>query len=164
MFMTENALVSPANDQSPASWWCLCTKPLTPPILTHYWSLLRVHCHSMLASVHNIKSTKNLGIGRTPLFLAMPGFSHILSGKPFPYLLKKFAAISGVERTKIETKLPESPKNPSRGRKIPWRKYRSQSQSKFLNPQLLQLLLLVTKNPDSDILKQKSVRGQYSTI
>ena len=23
-----------------------------------YWSLLRVHCHSMLASVHNIKSTK----------------------------------------------------------------------------------------------------------
>ena len=36
------------------------------------------------------------------------------------YLLKKFAAISGVDRTMIETKLPESPKNPSRGKRIPW--------------------------------------------
>ena len=35
------------------------------------------------------------------------------------YLLKKFAAISGVERMMIDTKLPESPKNPNRGRRIP---------------------------------------------
>ena len=53
----------------------------------------------------------------------------------FENLLKKFAAISGVERTKIETKLPESPKNPSSGRRIPWELSFNDKLSDFLcNP------------------------------
>ena len=46
--------------------------------------------------------------------------SSVLYDSMYCHLLKKFAAISGVERTMIDTKLPNSPKNPSMGRRIPW--------------------------------------------